>query len=112
MKGSIATILVIAAASILSIAAADAGACAQDIAQLQQILRQQEISRPDGFGTAPQSIDAQLEHQPTPQSVERAKKSAQASISAALNHAETLDAEGKATECQSAVATARLMLNP
>jgi hypothetical protein len=111
MNRGIVAALILAIASAFPIASATAGPCSEDVASFRQALNQQR-RQPDGFGTAPQSIAAQLERQPTPESVERAKKSAQASISDLLTRAETLDAQGKADECRNAIATARLMLNP
>lgn len=112
MNRGIVAALIFAIASAFPIASATAGPCSEDVASFRQALNQQQRRQPDGFGTAPQSIAAQLERQPTPESVERAKKSAQASISDLLTRAETLDAQGKADECRNAIATARLMLNP
>src|ERR1700719_1858465 len=67
---------------------------------------------PTFVGTAPQSIAAQLEHQPTRESVEHAKKQAQAQILMVVTQAEALDSEGKKSECRNALAKAKLLLNP
>jgi hypothetical protein len=50
---------------------------------------------PTFVGTAPQSIAAQLEHQPTRESVDHAKKQAQAQILMVVTQAEALGSEGK-----------------
>jgi hypothetical protein len=55
---------------------------------------------------------AQLEHQPTPASVERAKRHARSEIEAALGQARALDAQGKDEECAAEIAKAKLLLNP
>jgi hypothetical protein len=60
--------------------------------------------------TAPQSIAAQLGHQPTPASVERAQQAAQSRFADMLARARILAAEGKSAECLQAVANARQML--
>jgi hypothetical protein len=93
-------------------AAARAGSCADKVAALRASL-QQTGNRGGAFvGTAPQSVDAQLEHQPTPASVERAKKNASARIEALLAQAERLDALGEPRECERALQTAKVLLNP
>ena len=71
---------VIAIASTLRIATASAGPCAGEIADFRSSLSRDKNGEPTFIGTAPQSIGAQLEHQPTRESVERAKKQAQAQI--------------------------------
>ena len=102
--------LVAAIAASLGAAPASAGSCAPEIAQFRQSL-QTENGRAV-VGSEPQSIDAQLEHQPTPTSVERAKRNAKAHILALLAQAESLDAQGRADECRKVLARASLLLNP
>jgi hypothetical protein len=75
-------------------------------------LSRDENGEPTFIGTAPQSIAAQLEHQPTRESVERAKKQAQTQILMVVTQAEALDSEGKKSECRNALAKAKLLLNP
>jgi hypothetical protein len=53
---------------------------------------------PEAGPTAPQSIAAQLEHQPTPGSVKRAEEGAEPA--AGLMHAERLDARGDRAGCR------------
>lgn len=103
--------LIIVLGSMLGATPAHAGPCAKEIAALRESLRQTE-SGGKTIGSAPQSIGAQLEHQPTPASVARAKENARARIAALLAQAETLDAQGKLAECQEALRTASLLLNP
>jgi hypothetical protein len=57
--------------------AAHSGTCTAQIAQLEQQIR----------GTAPQSIEAQLHHQPTPRTVQNAESKAIADADAALQRA-------------------------
>jgi hypothetical protein len=104
--------LLVAVASTLGAAPASAGTCAAEIAQFRQTLHQIEAGGTAVVGSAPQSLDAQLEHQPTPASVERAKKSAKAQILALLAQAGSFDAQGRRRECQQALARASLLLNP
>jgi hypothetical protein len=61
---------VIAIASILHIATASAGPCAGEIADFRSSLSRDNSGEPTFIGTAPQSIGAQLEHQPTPESLD------------------------------------------
>ena len=104
--------LIFAIAWCLHAASATAGPCGAQIATFQQSLQQLATRDPDSVGTAPQSIGAQLEHQPTLKSVERAKIQARTGIANILSRAERLDAEGRQKECLGAIETARLLLNP
>ena len=61
----------------LSVAPAHAGPCSDKIAQFELAVRQ-SAGKPDAGPFAPQSIGAQIDRQPTPASVERAEKRAQA----------------------------------
>jgi hypothetical protein len=91
-------------------AACNAGPCTSQIAQLeQQIHREQATSPPGGPGdpSAPQSVGAQLHHQPTPGSVERAEHQAIADGDAALERARKADAMGDASACAKALAIAK-----
>ena len=103
---------VIAIASTLRIATASAGPCAGEIADFRSSLSRGENGEPTFIGTAPHSIGAQLEHQPTRESVERAKKRAQVRILMVVTQAEALDSEGRQSECRNALAKAKLLLNP
>ena len=59
--------------------------------------------------TAPQSVGAQLHHQPTPGSVEGAEGKARADGLAALDRARKADAAGDAAACKSALEEAKLI---
>jgi hypothetical protein len=88
-----------------SAALAQAGPCSDEIAQLRRA-----AGSSSGRVTAPQSVGAQLGHQPTPGSVQQAQHAAQSSFTALLARAEVLAAEGEHAECMEAVATAKRML--
>jgi hypothetical protein len=103
---------IFAIASTLHIAIASAGPCGREIADFRGSLSQGKNGEPTFVGTAPQSIGAQLEHQPTRESVEHARKQAQAQILLVVTQAEALDSEGKQSECRNALAKAKLLLNP
>jgi hypothetical protein len=105
MNGRIAAALLIGTAFGLLAVPARAGPCTEKIAQLKEAVRQ-SAEEPDAGPTAPQSISAQLGHQPTRRSVKRADAKAQATFDAALARAEALDAEGK-RKCLQALAHAK-----
>ena len=91
---------IIALASTLCIATASAGPCAGEITDFRSSLSRDKNGEPTFIGTAPQSIGAQLEHQPTRESVEHAKKQAQAQILMVVTQAEALNSEGKTERMQ------------
>jgi hypothetical protein len=103
---------IIAIALTLRIATASAGPCAGEIADFRSSLSRDKNGDPTFIGTGPQSVSAQLEHQPTRESVEHAKKQAQVQILMVVTQAEALDLEGKQSECRNALAKAKLLLNP
>jgi len=87
-------------------AACNAGPCTTQISQVEKQIRSaQAASPPGGAGdpSAPQSVGAQLHHQPTPGSVERAENQAVADGDAALERARKADAAGNATACAKAL---------
>ena len=88
---------------------ARAGPCTEEIAQFEKNLRQ-SAKNPSAGPTAPQSIGAQLGHQPTPGSVKHADVKAQTAFDAALARAKTLDAEGK-RKCTQALAHANRLFS-
>ena len=103
---------VLLAACIGSAAAAQAGPCATQIAQVEQQIRlAQASSPPEGAGepSAPQSVGAQLHHQPTPQSVKSAESRARADSATALDRARKADAAGDAAACAKALAEAKAL---
>ena len=101
---------VVAAALCLGVASAHAGPCSNEIAQFEQAVRQ-SAGNPNAGPIAPQSIGAQLDRQPTPGSVKRAERRAQAAFDATLARAKRLDARGNRAGCTRALATAKGMYN-
>lgn len=87
---------------------AQAGPCSEDIAQFEAAIRQSAGS-PNAGLMAPQSVGAQLEHQPTPQSVKRAQLHLRADFSAAIARARMFDARGDRIGCNSALSAAKRM---
>jgi len=99
--------LSIAAALVMGSTSAFAGPCAADIARFEQEIQALRAT-PDAGPSGPQSIGAQLEHQPTPESVAAARKLAEAEFAAILARAKSLDSRNDPA-CFSALAEARLV---
>ena len=110
MNRRFAEVLVVGTALVLSIASAPAGPCSNQIAQFEQAVRQ-SANNPGAGPMAPQSVGAQIDRQPTPGSVKRAERRAQAAFNAALARAKRLDARGDRAGCMRALATAKGMYN-
>ncbi|SDN15309.1 hypothetical protein [Afipia sp. GAS231] len=87
---------------------AQAGPCSQDIAQFEAAIRQ-SAGNPNAGLTAPQSVGAQLDRQPTPESLKRAQKRLQEKFSATMARAKRLDAKGDRSGCSSALSVAKRM---
>jgi hypothetical protein len=95
---------------VATTAAAPAGPCTKQIAQVEERIAQlQQSPAPSGAGqpSASQTVGAQLHHQPTPGSVEGAQTKASADAAAALSRARKADAAGDATDCAAAVDEAK-----
>ena len=101
-------LLLMAATFAAGADAAQAGPCTTQIAEVERYIQRSHFG-PSGGPTAPQSIGAQLHHQPTPGSVERAESQARDMAEAALNRAREADAVGDASACNKAVDEARLI---
>jgi hypothetical protein len=56
---------------------------------------------------APQTVGAQLGHEPTPASVRRAEKRAQAAFASALLNAKRYDTRGNGADCMRALIRAK-----
>ena len=103
-------VVVAGAALVLFAASAHAGPCSSKIAQFEKAVRQ-SANNPDAGPTAPQSIRALLDRQPTPPSVKLAEERAQASFDAAMARAKRLDARGDRAGCMRALTAAKRMYN-
>lgn len=99
---------IVCAALALSATYAKAGPCSEDIAQFEAAIRQ-SAGNPDAGLTAPQSVGAQLSHQPTPESLKRARQQLQSKFSAAMARAKRLDAKGDRAGCSRALGVAKRM---
>jgi hypothetical protein len=101
-------ILVLGASAVLfwGISAAHGGPCTDQIAQFEQQIGHNQPGPANG-PTAPQSLGAQLHHQPTPSSVGQAEQVANKDGDAALDRAKKADAAGDAAGCKKALTEAR-----
>jgi hypothetical protein len=88
--------------------AAHAGPCTTQIAEVERYIGRLALGQASGL-TAPQSIGAQLHHQPTPQSVERAESMARADAQAALDRARKADVEDNIAACTKPLDEAKLI---
>jgi len=86
--------------------AGNAGPCTAQIHNFELQIRA-AAAKPVSGPTGPQSVAAQLHHQPTPSSVQHAESVANADADAALDRARKADAAGNAAGCQEALALAR-----
>lgn len=84
-----------------------AGPCTNDIVKVQAQIARAEASSPSVGPSAPQSVGAQLHHQPTPSSVGAAESKASAGARAALDRARQADAAGDLAGCQRALTEAK-----
>ena len=98
--------LVIVAMLGLAPALAQAGPCTDDITQFEAAIRQ-SAGNPNAGLTARQSVDAQLDRQPTPDSVKRANARLQAKFSATMARAKRLDEQGDRAGCTRALSAAK-----
>lgn len=103
-----ATAPVVCAVLCLNITVAQAGPCSEDIAQFETAIRE-SAGNPNAGLTAPQSIGAQLDRQPTPDSVKRTQKRLQSEFSAIMARARRLDAKGDRPGCTRALSAAKRM---
>jgi|SRR5271156_2704455 len=87
-------------------ATAHGGPCTAQIAQLKQQIAS-SVPGPESGPTGPQSVGAQLHHQPTPNTVHHAERVANADADAALALAQKADADGDAAGCKKALGEAR-----
>jgi hypothetical protein len=105
-----AGLLVAFAALLGSTASSQAGPCSSQIAQVEQQVRALQAAPPaSGAGepTAPQTLGAQLHHQPTPGSVQHAEHTANADADAALDRARKADDDNNADACDEALRQAK-----
>jgi hypothetical protein len=110
MNRLMVTTLITGATIVLSAASAYAAPCSTEITRFEDLVRLAETN-PDSGPKAPQSIGAQLGHQPTPSSVQSAKERAQTGFETTLARARAFGAQGKDAECMQALDDAKLMFD-
>ena len=96
-------------ALLCAVGPAWSGPCTAQIAQLEQQIKLATIdpaAEPEVGPTGPQTVGAQLHHQPTPGSVRHAEHVANADADAALDRAQKADAAGNADACNKAIGEA------
>lgn len=106
----IAATLIACTSNFLVYGSAQAGPCTSDIAQFESVVRQSR-GDPDAGLTAPQSVDAQLNHQPTQNSVRQAESRLHSTFSARMARAKLLDAQGN-PRCVVALRAAKKLYIP
>ena len=83
-----------------------AASCADMVAGAEAYL----AAHPDKAGTRPQTVDAQLQHQPTPKSVAKAKMSSREHLADSLARAKAMQAAGDEAGCQKSFSEVAWML--
>jgi hypothetical protein len=86
--------------------AAHSGPCTSQIEDLERQIGHASSSAKIG-PTAPQSIEAQLHHQPTPETVRNAERKANADAAAALQRARQADTDDNSAACAKALDEAK-----
>ena len=109
MNRSMTAVIAAAAALCFGLASAQAGPCSSEIAQFEPRVRA-SAGNPNAGPFGRQTVAAQLGEQPTPASIRRAQRQAQATFRATLAHAKRLDARGD-EGCFQALHMARDMYN-
>jgi hypothetical protein len=92
----------------LNISIAQAGPCSADIAQFEAAIRQ-SAGNPYAGLQAPQSVAAQLDRQPTPESLKQSQDRLRSQFAATMARAKRLDAKGDRPGCASALTAAKRM---
>jgi hypothetical protein len=110
-KIQLVTPFLVATALWLTSGIAQAGPCTVDISQFEATVHQ---SAGDPFAglTARQSVNAQLGHQPTPESVHNADQRLKSRFYAAMARATRYDAQGNRSGCSRALDAAKKIYIP
>src|ERR1700694_5634684 len=90
---------------------AQAGPCTADISQFEAAIHQSAGDPLAGL-TARQSVNAQLGHQPTPESLHQENERLKSRFSAAMARAKRYDAQGNRSGCTRALNAAKKMFIP
>jgi len=106
LKTGLAMLVMALAASAAQ--AAPKGSCDEMVAHLDAYLK----VHPNATGELRQSVDAQLMHQPTRESVEKAKMQSRDHLVELLAKAKAEQGAGKERECRATLAEVKWMLHP
>jgi hypothetical protein len=102
-SASVALLVATTAATLLcGSGAAHSGPCTPQIEKLEQQIGHASSSAKSG-PIAPQSIEAQLHHQPTPETVRDAERKANANVLSALQRARQADSDDNSAACTKAL---------
>jgi hypothetical protein len=85
-----------------------AASCSDMVSQAETWL----AAHPDKAGTGRQTVDAQLQHQPTRESVTHAKMDSRGHLAASLTKANAMQAAGDEAGCAKSFAAVAWMLKP
>jgi hypothetical protein len=107
-RGRIAAGLILGAALGLNPTFAKAGPCSADIAQFEAAIRQ-SAGNPFAGLTAPQSVAAQNDRQPTIASMKKTDRDLKAKFAATMGQAKRFDAQNNRTGCERALSAAKQM---
>jgi hypothetical protein len=99
---------IVCALFCLNVSIAHAGPCSADIAQFEKAIRDSK-GNPFAGLSAPQSVAAQIDRQPTPKSIKRARDRLREQFAATMARAKRLDAKGNRVGCTSALSEAKRM---
>ena len=102
------TAALVGAVLALTAANAWAGPCTSDIAQFEAAIAGSQGNPLAGL-TAPQSVGAQLGHEPTPASVKKAQDKLKSRFAAAMARAKRYDAQGNRLGCTRELTAAKRM---
>jgi hypothetical protein len=100
--------LILGAVLGLNSAPALAGPCSADIAQFETAVRQ-SAGNPYAGLTAPQSVDAQIDREPTVASMKKAEQILKSTFAATMARAKRLDAKNNRAGCERALSIAKRM---
>lgn len=90
------------------VSAAHAGPCSADISQFEKAIRD-SAGNPFAGLMAPQTVAAQTDRQPTPESLNQAQQRLRAQFAATMARAKRLDTKGDRAGCISALNAAKRM---
>jgi hypothetical protein len=104
----VVTLSIVCALLCFDTSRASAGPCSADIAQFEKAIRD-SAGNPFAGLTAPQTVAAQIDRQPTAESLKQAQARLRAQFAATMARAKRLDAKGDRAGCIAALNAAKRM---